>query len=184
MQQTYYCPTCRAPVPYGAQFCQYCGNQLHWQSQSNPPPIYQQPPSYQQQQVYYGYRAEESKRKRNIWVLIVVCLITVFIGVIYFTLNGSTQSDQLQIINHKMNKDDYGVKVTGTAKNVTSRNLFARVSIKYYDASGTLIDSGVAYTERLGAGETWNFETTGLKGEKAAKVARYEISGRDSFIRD
>jgi hypothetical protein len=104
------------------------------------------------------------------------------IGLIQST--PTPQSEQLQIINHKMIRDDYGVKVTGAAKNVTSRNLFAMVRVKYYDASGILVDTGIAGIDSLGAGETWNFETSGVSGEKASKVTRYEISGRDSFITD
>lgn len=56
MQQMYYCPTCRALVPYGAQFCQHCGSLLYWQQQTQPPPVYQQPVNYQQQAPHYYQR--------------------------------------------------------------------------------------------------------------------------------
>ncbi len=49
MQQWYQCPRCNAPVSYGAQFCNNCGQPLTWQQQQQPPP--QQPvqtPNYQQ----------------------------------------------------------------------------------------------------------------------------------------
>lgn len=44
--QQFQCPRCNAPVAYGAQLCQYCGNQLYWQPQS---PHYQQQPLVNQQ---------------------------------------------------------------------------------------------------------------------------------------
>jgi hypothetical protein len=52
--QQFQCPRCNAPVAYGAQFCQYCGNQFQWQQQQPPPPPppQQQPPNYQQQGNY------------------------------------------------------------------------------------------------------------------------------------
>lgn len=49
MQQTFYCPTCRAPVFYDAPVCQYCGNQLNWQQQAPPTGNHQQLFNSQQQ---------------------------------------------------------------------------------------------------------------------------------------
>lgn len=50
--QQFQCPRCSAPLAYGVQFCQYCGNQFQWQQRTPPPPFQQQPPHYNQQWNY------------------------------------------------------------------------------------------------------------------------------------
>jgi len=44
MQQTFSCPGCGSPVPFGFRFCGNCGIALNWQTrpQVQPPPVYQQ----------------------------------------------------------------------------------------------------------------------------------------------
>ena len=74
--------------------------------------------------------------------------------------SSSSSNAGLQILNHKMVTGDYGnIEVTGQAKNTGSENMgYASVDVKFYDANGNLLGSGLDNINNLGSGETWNFK--------------------------
>lgn len=94
--------------------------------------------------------------------------------------SSSSSSEPLQIVSHKMVSGGYGTYyVRGQAKNTGDKNLgYASVDVKFYDANGNLLDSGLDNINNLGPGETWNFEAMYL-GE--GKPSTYKIAAGSSF---
>jgi len=65
--------------------------------------------------------------------------------------------------------------VKGKAKNVGSTTIgFGRITVEFYDASGTLLDTETATKSNLVAGKTWSFKLTYTEGQN---VDSYEIKG-------
>jgi hypothetical protein len=97
------------------------------------------------------------------------------------TVQASETPEQpaLNITSHTLSKQEYGgYIVKGTA--TSSRDLgYAEVKVKFYDDSGSLIDSGIANINDLGAGEKWNFEVYCLATDK--HVADYKIAVGNCF---
>ena len=70
MQPTYYCPSCKSIVAYGAANCQYCGCQLVWQQQPQPqPPVQSYDTSGQKQ----NYTIRVTSQNQNVTSVCVKC---------------------------------------------------------------------------------------------------------------
>ena len=78
---------------------------------------------------------------------------------------GIIRKGELSILSHNMTVEYnellnwYTAKVTGQAKNIGNETFsFASVDVKFYDANGTLLDTGVDSITDLEPNETWSFE--------------------------
>ena len=188
-----YCWNCQSPFQWNCsrcgfaisnvyQNCPNCGTPTPWRQ----PLSVQQQPNYQYQKYTKNSDIQNPSIKTSKWLSIIIGIIVVgaMLAIYLNSLGVSTShSEYLQITNDQLVKSNSCIKVTGIAKNITSKNILAVIDVKYYDSQGTLIGTDIAYTETLGPGEAWNFETTGVGGEKAAKITRYQISTQQSRIR-
>ncbi|MFC1932506.1 FxLYD domain-containing protein [Chloroflexota bacterium] len=95
-------------------------------------------------------------------------------------------ASKLEVLSHKMIKGDDGVEVRVTVKNAGSNRIeLAEVTVNFYDANGTLIDTSKDAVMNLGAGENWTF-TIACSGAGCEKVKTYDIkalAGTSSGIR-
>ncbi len=61
MQQTYYCPNCRAPVAYGQPQCANCQTVLNWQGSQTQGQYQSSDPQYAQQQQQWNQAAADNR---------------------------------------------------------------------------------------------------------------------------
>jgi hypothetical protein len=110
---------------------------------------------------------------------LITMLVPILIGCTetQYEPEGSTvTTEKLQILSHSMTTNEYGnIVVKGTAKNISSSNFsYAEIKVKFYDASGALLDTWLDNINDLGPGETWSFEVMYL-GLDTEKVKSYQI---------
>ena len=80
-------------------------------------------------------------------------------------LTGATinSEGELTILSHKSEYDEYGIKITGTAKNVAGKKLgYAEIDAKFYDKEGTILGNSVVSIDGLESEEIWEFEISYL----------------------
>ncbi len=97
MQQWFQCPACHQPVPYGANFCSYCGTFLNWSAGQYNPHFPGYNTSYQPEQFGYQHELEKPRRKRNPWLaacsgLIGILALTVIAVAAVNTLSPGTSA--------------------------------------------------------------------------------------------
>jgi hypothetical protein len=86
MQPTYNCPQCGKPVIFGNKYCETCGTQLTWPSQSQQQPLqqYSKPP----------------KKKKKGWLIALLSVVgLVIIIFIIAVASGSSEKDTSPPLN-------------------------------------------------------------------------------------
>jgi hypothetical protein len=88
----------------------------------------------------------------------------------------ASPAGELAVIDHEMVSGESGsAEVRVTVKNIgPGMAELARVTVKFYDAQKSLIDSSSDSVMNLGAGETWDFKIT-CRGARCNQVKSYEI---------
>lgn len=126
--------------------------------------------------------------KKELFLAVGVCVLVLAVvfssGCINFGEEegeGIFKTESLEILDHHMDVEtEYNmtkVYVRGTAKNIGNEELwYASVSVKFYDADGTLLSTDIDGVGELDAGESWNFKVKYLGDEPAENVASYTIS--------
>lgn len=91
-----------------------------------------------------------------------------------FTTSGA---EKLTFLSDQMTTSGmYVLKVTGRAKNISSEKLnYAEVDVRFKDARGAILQTGVENTADLNPGDVWDFEVI-YPAANISKVASYEIS--------
>jgi hypothetical protein len=89
---------------------------------------------------------------------------------------GPGPSPQLEVLSHEMVKGDSGeVTVLVTVKNVGRVMVeLAEVTVNFYDAGKTLIDSSRDSIMNLGTEETWEFEIA-CEGTRCGEAKSYQV---------
>jgi hypothetical protein len=85
----------------------------------------------------------------------------------------STTEQDLELLEHKLTKEDYITKVTGKIRNNTNKTFrYAQVEINLYDKDNVLLDSTLANINNFEGGTVWKFEAVVIK---SGHVASYKI---------
>ncbi len=113
-------------------------------------------------------QTKNPKNKKGIWIAIIGIVIIVSIIVVASVFAGSSGSsnEKLAVSGTSMSVEyneylGYSAKITGVAKNVTSRNFsYASVEFSVYDANGNNLGTALANINNLSSGDTWRFEAT------------------------
>jgi hypothetical protein len=89
----------------------------------------------------------------------------------------TSEAETLTILSHEMTTGAmYILKVTGQAKNISSGKLnYAEVDVRFKDAQGVILQTGVENIADLNPGDVWDFEVL-YPSSNISKVASYEIS--------
>ena len=89
----------------------------------------------------------------------------------------TSEAEKLTILSHEMTTVGmYILKVTGQAKNSSSEKLnYAEVDVRFKDAQGAILQTGVENIADLNPGDVWDFEVI-YPSANISKVASYEIS--------
>ena len=107
----------------------------------------------------------KNKPNKNIWIILLVSLIT-FIAC-YFIIDAiinTTSKQKLDITNVSLYVDyneylGYSAKITGVAKNTSKKNYsYASVEFSVYDSSGNNLGTALANINNLSSGDSWRFE--------------------------
>ena len=89
----------------------------------------------------------------------------------------TSEAETLTILSHEMTTAGmYIMKVTGQAKNISSEKLnYAEVDVRFKDAQGAILQTGVENIADLNPGDVWDFEVI-YPSANISRVASYEIS--------
>ena len=101
---------------------------------------------------------------------------------------GSEQEAELEILEHELVIEDEGSQfasaaIEGRAENVGDSQLgYAEVRARFYNSQGDQMETGLANTNDLDAGQTWAFEIMFLgNGEDVAEIDDYDIGVGSNF---
>jgi len=90
------------------------------------------------------------------------------------TNEAAPPTTELSILDSKLEQEEYGGWIiTGTAQTNTDIS-YAEVDVKFYDAEGAVLQSGMTNVLDLAAGEKWNFKVYGPGSD--VRVAEYKIA--------
>ncbi len=138
---------------------------------------------------------EEQNKKASGWKFLgLMLLILIGIGILGVTffwkdkpeensslsgsLTGATinSEGELTILDYQSEYDEYGIKITGTAKNVAGKRLgYAEIDAKFYDKEGTILGNSLISKDGLESEEIWEFEISYL-GIDSEKVDHYLLN--------
>ncbi|MCJ7572516.1 MAG: FxLYD domain-containing protein [Candidatus Thermoplasmatota archaeon] len=92
-------------------------------------------------------------RKQLIIIGIIIILITV-------GLSGcNTNSGNIIIVRHNIDKQSWAITVSGTVKNIADNNVdYAEVTVKFYDSDNELLITKTTQIGYIGNGETKGFQ--------------------------
>lgn len=106
-------------------------------------------------------------QKKVVWITTFVITFIAVFAIGFFAMRGcSISNEKLELSDIKMTTSyneylGYTVKITGTAKNVSGRNLsYASVEFSVYDSAGNNLGTALDNINNLGKGDTWIFEAT------------------------
>lgn len=86
----------------------------------------------------------------------------------------TSPATELVILDSKLEQEEYGGWIiTGTAQTNTDIS-YAEVDVKFYDAEGAVLQSGMTNVLDLAAGEKWNFKVYGPGSDVLVK--EYKIA--------
>lgn len=84
---------------------------------------------------------------------------------------------KLEVLDHKVESDEYTRYVVGTVKNNTKKEYgYVQVEINLYDKDGAQVGSTLANANNLEAGGTWKFKAFVLE-ENAASYKIKDVTG-------
>lgn len=103
--------------------------------------------------------------------------------------NGDPDVEEVvDILEHEMLRENEGeisesVSVEGRAENTSDDRLsYVEIRVRFYDANGDLLDSGIDNINDFDSGQVWRFEVSYLGfGDDAAEVDSYDIGVGTSF---
>jgi len=112
------------------------------------------------------------------WYLIAGILVAMLLATGCVIVNPASpmpQPGKLVIVSHDMAETDSGVEVEAVVKNAGSNMIdFAEVTVRFYDAGGTLIETKKDAVMNLRPGESWTFTIT-CSGAGCDRVKRYDV---------
>jgi hypothetical protein len=89
----------------------------------------------------------------------------------------ATETCPVQILEHHLVKDEFGVYVEGVAQNVGNKRLkYVEIKARFYDADGVLIDEFLDNHVDVDPGQKFKFKIYGPMGDEAKNVAKYDIA--------
>ncbi|MFZ7132821.1 MAG: FxLYD domain-containing protein [Eubacteriales bacterium] len=87
----------------------------------------------------------------------------------------TSDDGKVQILNHEMIISGFGDrKVSGAVKNLTEEKLNAKITVEFYGADGTLINTQIEIVEDIYPGKTKRFEPL-YSGDLRGSVVYYKI---------
>ena len=112
------------------------------------------------------------------WYLIAGILVAMLLATGCVIVNPASpmpQPGKLVIVSHDMTETDSGVEVEAVVKNAGSNMIdFAEVTVRFYDAGGTLIETKKDAVMNLRPGESWTFRIA-CSGAGCTRVKKYGI---------
>lgn len=127
-------------------------------------------------------QTKNPKNKKGIWIAIVgiVIIVSIIVVASVFAGGSGSSNEKLAVSGTSMSVEyneylGYSAKITGVAKNVTSRNFsYASVEFSVYDANGNNLGTALANINNLSSGDTWRFEAT-LFDFPSTRPATYKL---------
>jgi len=152
-----FCIRCGKENQNDASFCKYCGAGIAQDADA---------------------LAKQKRRKRILLVVgIMAAILAVVVPIGVCLMVGQNAIEEarkaVEIVNSSMTYDESGyAEVTGRVRNTGNSEIpFCRIIAKFYDADGTVVDTGTDYLYNIGAGEQAQF--TILCGKEG--TATYEV---------
>lgn len=132
---------------------------------------------------------EENKKndyKDKLGTIIGIIVGVVFISIMFVYIfdpsdNTSSSKYDLELTNVELTSEyneylGYSTKITGTAKNITNKNLsYAQIEFSIYDENGNNLGTALANINNLAKGDTWQFEAT-LIDFPSSKPTSYKLA--------